>query len=72
MLILNPNPNSKFSLCYIYFNNQTIDQRYKFVEAGSAMALEPEHVKHCLVIAKNIDDDTRAYDFIALAGDENF
>lgn len=72
MLILNPNTNSKFALCYIYFNDQTISQRDQFIEAGSAMALEPEHVTHCLVIAKNIDDDTRAYDFIALTGNKTF
>lgn len=72
MLILNPNTNSKFALCYIYFNNQTANQRDQFIEAGSAMALEPEHITHCLVIAKNIDDDRRAYDFIALTGNETF
>ena len=72
MLILNPNTNSKFALCYIYFNNKTAKERDQFIEAGSTMALEPEHVTHCLVIAKNIDDDTRAYDFIALAEAENF
>lgn len=70
MLILNPAQNSKFALCYIYFNNQTTNQRYEFIDTGIAIALEPEHVKYCVVIAKNIENDTRAYDFIAIAGND--
>lgn len=72
MLILNPHKDSKVALCYIYFNEKTVSQRDQFIESGIAMALDPEHVTHCLVIAKNIDDDTKAYDFIALAGVDEF
>lgn len=68
MLILNPASPSEIALCYIYFNDENVSQRYDFVDSGSTQALEPSHVKFCLIIAKNIDDDIRAYDFIALAG----
>ena len=70
MLILKPAYNSKIALCYIFYNNHTANQRDAFIESGCASALEPEHVEQCLVIAKNIDSDANAYDFIALAGNK--
>lgn len=65
MLIYTPPLNTDYAMAYIVFNNQNKDRRREFAEEASMNAFENEHVKYCLVIGKNIDDEN-AYSMIAL------
>ncbi|MHB1115498.1 hypothetical protein [Sideroxydans sp.] len=66
MVIYIPPKASQYAICYVMFNNDNAVRRNEFIEKAAMFGLEPEHVKQCLVIAKNIDDDSFAYHFIGL------
>jgi hypothetical protein len=65
-IIYVPLEASEYALAYVLFKNGNAHRRYEFVENAAASGLEPEHVKSCLVIAKNIDQDDRPYHYISL------
>lgn len=65
-IIYVPPEASEYALAYVLFKNGNAHRRYEFVENAAASGLEPEHVKSCLVIAKNIDQDDRPYHYISL------
>ena len=52
------------------FNSENADRRREFVENAASIGLEPTHVRKVVVVAKNIDDDTRSYDIIALFNED--
>jgi len=62
-----PPKASEFSLCYVVYNGHNEIKRRDFAEVAAIMGLEPDHVKQCLVIAKNMDDHELNYNIIALA-----
>lgn len=66
IIVYSPPSFSEYALCYVLFKDTNIDKRYYFFEQASRYGLEPEHVKYCLVIGKNIDKDDLPYHFIAL------
>jgi hypothetical protein len=65
-IIYVPPEASEYALAYVLFKNGNAHRRYEFVENAAASALEPGHVKSCLVIAKNIDQDDLPYHYISL------
>lgn len=65
MVVYVPPKASQYAICYVMFNNNA-DRRNEFIEKAAIIGLEPEHVKQCLVIAKNVDDNNLAYHFIGL------
>lgn len=67
ILVYGPPESSAFSLAIVLFKNENRYMRYEFINQASVMALEPEHVKYCLVIAINIDNDDLPYHYIALS-----
>jgi hypothetical protein len=67
MAICMPPEASKYALAYVIYNYQTAPRRDEFVSEACRIALQPEHVNQCVVIAKNMDSTERSYDFIALA-----
>ena len=66
IIVYVPNKTSSFSICYVIYNNNTAYRRYEFIQNAANHGLIPEHIKQCLVIAKNIDDDYHHYHFIGL------
>ncbi len=66
MAIVVPRKPSEYSLCYIVYNNKNADMREEYIEEGAMYGLEPEHIKKCFVIAKNIDKNDQNYHFIGL------
>lgn len=66
MVIYIPPKASQYAICYVMFNNNNAEKRNEFIEKAAIFGLEPEHVKQCLVIAKNLDDNDLAYHFIGL------
>ena len=66
MVICVPPKASQYAICYVIFNNSNADRRNEFIEKAAIIGLESEHVKQCLVIAKNVDDNNLAYRFIGL------
>lgn len=67
MLIYSPPKASHYALAYVMFKDQNEDRRIEFIEHAAALALEPSHVKHVVVIGKNIDRNDVAYHTICLA-----
>lgn len=65
--VYGPPESSEYALAVVLFKEGNRDRRYEFIDHASALGLEPEHVKYCLVIAINIDDDDLPYHYIALA-----
>ncbi|TRW89782.1 hypothetical protein EKO24_021610 [Candidatus Methylobacter oryzae] len=65
-IIYVPPDASEYALAYVLFKNGNAHRRYEFIENAAASGLEPAHVKSCLVIAKNIDQDDRPYHYISL------
>ncbi|WP_116644808.1 hypothetical protein [Salinivibrio sp. HTSP] len=68
-LIYNPAESSEYALAVVLFKNANRERRYEYVENALSLALEPKHVKHCLIIAINIDDESLPYHYIAFAED---
>ena len=67
VLIYIPQKSSSYALAYVMFKNGNAAERRDFVENAIASALDSDHVRTVVVIAKNIDGDERAYDIIALS-----
>jgi hypothetical protein len=67
MLIYVPHALSSYALVYIMFTDGNAARRDEFIQFAVAQAGRSEHVKKCLIIAKNIDRDDRPYHFIGLA-----
>lgn len=66
MLVYVPPKASQYSLVYFLYNNKNSHRTKDFQEAAAANGLEPDHVANCLVIGRNIDDESMAYHFIGL------
>lgn len=62
-----PPESSEYALAVVLFKEENRDRRYEFIDHASALGLEPEHVRYCLIIAINIDKDDLPYHYIALA-----
>ncbi|MCW8986486.1 MAG: hypothetical protein OQK75_02340, partial [Gammaproteobacteria bacterium] len=65
--VYRPPESSEYALAVVLFKEENRDRRYEFIDHASALGLEPEHVRYCLVIAINIDKDDLPYHYIALA-----
>ena len=66
MVIYIPPKASQYAICYVMYNNSNANRRNEFIEKAAIYGLEPEHVKQCLVIAKNLDNNDLPYQFIGL------
>lgn len=66
IVIIVPPKSSMYAICYVMYLDANSDSRNEFIEAAAKKGLDQEHVKYCLVIAKNIDKDDLAYHFIGL------
>lgn len=66
IIALNPPKASNIALAYIVYNNKLSIKRDEYIDVASRKGLEPNHVEECLVIAKNIDDDSLSYHFIGM------
>ncbi|WP_219599486.1 hypothetical protein, partial [Vibrio parahaemolyticus] len=60
-LIYSPPESSEYALAVVLFKNENREKRYDFIDNASSMGLEPDHVKYCLVIAVNIDQEDHPY-----------
>ncbi|EKO3929638.1 hypothetical protein GAW91_000221 [Vibrio fluvialis] len=69
-LIYSPPESSEYAMAIVLFKYTNQDRRYEFIENASVMALEPEHVKYCLVIGINIDHSDLPYHYIAFTEKE--
>lgn len=65
--VYRPPESSEYALVVVLFKEENRDRRYEFIDHASALGLEPEHVRYCLIIAINIDLDDLPYHYIALA-----
>ena len=68
MVVCVPSRASDYALGYVMFKNGNAGQRRDFMEQAAATALESDHVKTAIVIARDIDRDDAAYHTIALFG----
>jgi len=66
MVVCVPPQASKYAICYVMYNNNNVHRRNEFIQGAARAGLEAEHVKQCLVIAKNLDKDDVYYHFIGL------
>lgn len=66
MAVCVPPKASKYAICYVMYNNNNAHRRNEFIQGAARSGLEAEHVKQCLVIAKNLDKDDLYYHFIGL------
>jgi hypothetical protein len=64
--IVTPPRASEYALCYVVYNDYNANKRNDFIQKAAMLGLEPEHIKQCLVIAKNMDRNDVNYDFIGL------
>jgi len=71
MIIFVPAESSEYALVYVLYKNSNASRRDEFIEHATYHGLKSEHVKRCLVIAKNIDNDSLPYQFIALVENNN-
>jgi len=66
MAICVPPKSSQYAICYVLYCNNNANRRDEFIQGAARSALEAEHVKQCLVVAKNLDKDDHNYHFIGL------
>ncbi|MCD4754537.1 MAG: hypothetical protein K8R75_01845, partial [Deltaproteobacteria bacterium] len=64
--IVTPPKASEYALCYVVYNDYNANKRNDFIQKAAMLGLEPEHIKKCLVIAKNMDRNDVNYHFIGL------
>ena len=64
--IVTPPRASEYALCYVVYNDYNTEKRNDFIQKAAVMGLELEHIKQCLVIAKNMDRNDVNYHFIGL------
>lgn len=69
LLIYKPYSNSQFSFAYVLYKEGNKYKRDDFIEEASIQALKFDHVKTCVLIARNIDKNDSPYHFIALAAE---
>lgn len=67
IIVYSPPKSSEYALCYVLYKNNNSERREEFLKHAIQIGLEPNHVKNCLVIAKNIDRNDMSYHFIGLA-----
>lgn len=65
--VYRPPESSEYALAVVLFKEDNRDRRDEFIDHASALGLEPEYVRYCLIIAINIDKDDLPYHYIALA-----
>ena len=65
--IYSPPYSSEYALAVVLYKDENNHRRYEFIEQASNMGIEPRHVKYCLTIAINIDNNDLPYHYIALA-----
>ena len=70
MIICVPPKASSYALCYVMFKNENAGRRREFMEQAASTALESEHVRTVIAIAKNIDRHDATYHAILLAEPE--
>lgn len=61
-----PPKASEYALCYLVYNNNNSHRRKDFIDEAAIHGLKENHAKQCIVIAKNMDQDSLAYHFIGL------
>jgi len=66
LLIYTPPLSSEYAFCFIIFNEQNKEDRYRFCEEAASMSLESSHVKYCVAIGLNIDREDIAYALIGV------
>lgn len=66
MAVFVPPKASEYALVYLVYNNNNAHRRNEFIDVAARYGLEPEHVRQCLVIARNIDKEDFVYHFIGL------
>ncbi len=66
MIICVPPKSSSYAICYVLYCSNNANRRDEFIQGAAQSALEADHVKQCLVVAKNIDKDDLKYHFIGL------
>ena len=66
MVICTPSTDSNYALGYVMFKNGNTGQRRDFMDDAANAALESNHVKTVIVIARNIDRNDAAYHTLAL------
>lgn len=66
LIVYTPQKSSEYSLCYVMFKNQNFEKRDEFIDNAISHGLVPDHVKYCVIIAKNIDIPDLSYNYIAL------
>jgi hypothetical protein len=66
IIVYGPPTSSEYALCYILYKNSNSEKKDVFIENAAQLGLEPDHVKTCLVIARNIDSNDLSYHFIGL------
>ena len=66
IILFIPPQASIYAMSYVLYLNDNSERRNQFIEAAAKMGLDQEHVKYCLVIAKNMDRNDLAYHFIGL------
>jgi len=71
MIILCPHETSEYALAIVLYKDSNSELRDQFIHEASFQALEPNHVKQCLLIAKNIDKNDLPYHFIGLMQEPN-
>ena len=65
-IIYVPPTANDMALAYVLFKNENSNKRDEYIENALHLSLEPDHVRSALIIAKNIDDNSLPYHFIAL------
>ena len=66
MVIYKPPHSAEYSICYFVFNNKNKENRYNIMDDAAYEGLESEYSKACLVIGKNVDNKSSAYDIIGV------
>lgn len=66
VIIYNPPRSSEYALCYVLYKNGNSEKRHEFIDYATQHGLEPDHVKYCIVISKNMDRNDLVYNFIGL------
>jgi hypothetical protein len=66
IVIYTPPGKADFGFAYILLKTGNLNRRHEFAEKAAGIIFNNESIKDCLVIAKNMDDDSTPYHLIAL------
>lgn len=66
MILQSPSTSENTSLAFVFFCNNNLSEKKRFIQAAADNGLAQDHVKKCVIFAINIDKEDVPYDMVGV------